>query len=177
MVAKLNGPASTQQPSLYVRPNPAPYDEPVVRVHFLRTEAQEGRLDLATMLRPMTDMYKMFVNASPAALTFSGSAEKVALADWLLDELDRPVNDQGAAQPRKNPAPYSFRERGDESVVRVPYPIPTAADRLDEMAALLHTSTGISRAFVYRPAGALVFRCKPDQVELAEKLIAEQDKL
>ena len=72
-----------------------------------------------------------------SALTISGSAEKVALADWLLDELDRPANDQGAAQPRDSPAPYSFRERGDESVVRVRYPTHTAADRLNEMAALL----------------------------------------
>jgi predicted DNA-binding ribbon-helix-helix protein len=162
------------QPSVYQRRDVLPQPDLLLRIRYVYEANVPGLLEVILRIAGPTRSVGI---TSPPAVVLSDIPEFVALADWLMDELDPPLG-KNVTQPRKNLALYRYRDRyGEETVVRVLYPNHTSAQRMSEMAALLRTSADVRITVIYEATGALVFRCKPEQLDLAEWLVAEQDKM
>ncbi len=152
-------------------------DDDVVRVFFVAyaTTVQELQ-EMTTLIRSIGDIRRLFTYGPPRALTFRGTRDELALAEWLFDELDKPANEQSPAQ---GPAPHRYRAPySDEDTVRVFYlPRNATVQGFQEMATRIRTATKIRRAFTYNPRRALAVRGTADQIALAEQMIQELDKL
>src|ERR1700692_1390951 len=58
--------------------------------HFTHTEGATNFQQVGTLMRTMTDMKQASVDEAQKTLTLNGTAEQLALAEWLFDELDKP---------------------------------------------------------------------------------------
>ena len=70
------------------------YEEMVVRVFYLKnvTKVQEVQ-EIATAVRSVTDIRRVFTYNSQNAIIVRGSRDKVALAEKLLADLDKPLSE------------------------------------------------------------------------------------
>jgi hypothetical protein len=102
-----------------------------------------------------------------------GTAEQVALAAWLVTELDKPVTGQAATED--STAPHEYRlSSGADDLVRVFYLASSqSAQDLQKAAVQVRTTAGIPRLFVYKALGAMAVRGTVGQVTTAEKVIEE----
>src|SRR5947207_826898 len=70
----------------------APAEPGVVRVlRFTRTDTVPGFQEIATAIRTIADVRQLSVDTAPRALALRGTAEQIALAQWLFIELDVPA--------------------------------------------------------------------------------------
>jgi VanZ family protein len=134
--------------------------------------------EIATLTRLITDMGGISSDAAKRSLAVRGTPEQVALADWLIHELDRPAPAQPPAPYTQSPAPAEYRlPFSVDNVVRV-----VCLNRaetpwqLQEIAAVIRSTAGIRRVFIYTPRRALALRATADQMALATWLIHELDE-
>jgi hypothetical protein len=101
------------------------------------------------------------------------TAEPVALAAWLVGELDKPVNGQGTAQERT--ARHEYRpSNGADSLVRVFYLASSLSPQGHQaVGSRVRALAGIPQVFVYSALGALAVRGTAEQVAAAERVIGE----
>jgi hypothetical protein len=67
----------------------------VARVFELRyAQTPQQVQEIVTILRSVGDIRRLFVRNEQRAVALRGTAEQVALAAWLVSELDKPVNGQ-----------------------------------------------------------------------------------
>ena len=68
------------------------YEEMVVKVFYLKniTKTQELQ-EMSTAVRSVTDIRRVFTYASQNAILIRGTRDKVALAEKLLNDLDKPL--------------------------------------------------------------------------------------
>lgn len=146
----------------------------VVRVFFLtNTETIQNLQEVATLVRTIGDMRRMFTYNAPRALAARGTAEQIGLAEWLIHQLDQPVNE--AKSGRRE---YTVTGPGDpDSVVRI-FSLAHAGtvQRLQEVATQVRVMTQARRVFTYNPPRIIALRGTPGQVEQADQLIRERDK-
>ena len=70
------------------------YEEQVVKVFYLKniTKVQELQ-EIATAVRSVTDIRRLFTYNSQNAILVRGEADKVALAEKLIHDLDKPLSE------------------------------------------------------------------------------------
>jgi len=112
----------------------------------LRHQLQET----VTLIRSVGDVQRLFVCNWRHSIALRATAERVALATWLVHELDRPADALAAGG-----APHEFRLTNDrENVVRVFYLArPESGEALQKAASQVPDATGVRRLFVYDRAG------------------------
>ena len=122
-----------------------------------------------TLIRSVADVARLFLYTERRAIALRASRDRVALAAWLVSELDKPPN----AVP-DNAAPQYLLPNDPQNVVRVFYlaPSPSEKDR-QEVITRVRTNTGIRRMFVYSHLPALAVRGTAEQVATAEKVLEE----
>src|SRR5258708_6621407 len=76
-------------------------------LHFTNTPAPQGRQEITNAIRSIAEIGEAFVDNQSSTLAIRGTASQIALADWLVQELDRP------ARPWA-PAPQSQGLTSDE---------------------------------------------------------------
>ncbi len=146
----------------------------IVRVLFLAHAGTPKRLqETATNVRSIADIRRLFVYNAPSAITLRGDTAQIALAEWLVKELDKPVN-----QAARSSASYEYRPSSSvEDVVRIFYPAQTKTPQaLQEMATDVRTISDIRRLFTYSATSALILRDTPARIALAEWLVTELDQ-
>jgi hypothetical protein len=119
----------------------------------------------ATLARTMSDIRRAFIYNGGNALALRGTAEQVALAEWLLNEIDAPTNaEYHTATPN----------RKGTDIVRVFF-IPATATPADfqKVALNIKTTAQIRYAFTYTSKRALALRGSRDQMATAERMIRE----
>ncbi len=138
--------------------------------HFSNTSSPQSLNEIATVVRSMTDLRTVQVDATAQTLTFSGSPEQGALADWLMIHLDKRTS--------AIPSPPIFQAHFDQDpAVKMFYLRHTpTAQTLQELATVIRTLVQAPRVFVYHGESALVTRGTPDQVKLAEWLVEQLDR-
>jgi hypothetical protein len=106
-----------------------------------------------------------------------GTAGQIALAEWLINELDQPIP-EALAQQSPNPAAHEDRPSGTgDDVARVFYLTHAqTAQRLQEIATQVRSMTEVRRLFTYNAPRALALRGTADQIALADRLIRERDR-
>jgi hypothetical protein len=148
--------------------------EDVVRVFYLaHTGTPVGLQEMATNVRSIGDIRRLFTYNESSALIVRGTAAQIALAEWLVNELDRPAN-----QPPGTPSPHEYHLSGTvEDVVRVFFLAHAESpQRLQQIATEVRSTAEIRRVFIYNAARALTLRGTAAQIAWAERLIAERDR-
>ncbi|HXM41082.1 MAG TPA: hypothetical protein VN924_07505 [Bryobacteraceae bacterium] len=107
-------------------PAPAPHEyklpgDDVARVFELTyPETPQQLQEIVTLIRSVGDIQRLFVYIQRRTVVLRATAERVALAAWLVSELDKPVNGQVANGD--SAASHEFRLSSDPAnLVRVFY--------------------------------------------------------
>ena len=171
LVDQLNQPANTAAPAPHEYKLPGDDGARVFELTYPQTPRQLQ--EIVTILRSIGDIRTLFVCNERRAVALRGTAEQVALAAWLVSELDKPVTGQAATED--STAPHEYRlSSGADDLVRVFYLASSqSAQELQKVATQVRTTARIPRLFVYNALGALAVRGTVGQVTTAEKVIEE----
>jgi len=94
----------------------------------------------------------------------------MALAEWLIQQLDQPAN-------RQEQAKHEYALPGGDDIVRVFFLTHTGTPQeLQEVAVQVRTTTQVRRLFTYNAPRAMALRGTADQIAMAERLIKERNK-
>ncbi len=136
--------------------------------------------EIATIVRSIGDIKELDLNPDTRTIRVShASAEQLALAGWLLEELD---NASVANVPTPQGSPIAFREvnypaGGDTSIVRVFYVTHTSdSSAFQEVATLVRSISQIRRVFTYNNRRAIAMLATPEQTRMAEWLLNRLDQ-
>jgi len=134
--------------------------------------------EVATLVRSIGDIRRLFTYNAPKAVAARGTAEQMALAGWLFNELDKPANWRMQAQNSQDSATHEYLMSGsNEGVVHVYYLTDIATvRRFQEIVASVRMAAKIPRTFTYNSPRAVALRGTAEQIALAGRLIKEQDK-
>ena len=139
-----------------------------VRVFYLpHTATVQDFQEVAVLVRTIADIRRVFTYNAPRVVVVRGTAEQIALAEWLFKEMD---------QPRPDSARREFHlTGGGDDTVRVLFYTPHSATVQDfqEVAVLVRTIADIRRVFTYNAPRALVARGTTEQIALAQWLLNE----
>ena len=145
----------------------------IVRVFYLtHTETVRDLQEVATVVRSIGTIRRMFTYNAPRAVAMRGTAEQVALAEWLFNELNQPV------KQRPDAGPHEYRVPGArDDVVGVFYltHAPTL-QRFQEIATHVRSTTEVRRLFTYNAPRAVALRGTAEQLAMAGRLIKESDR-
>jgi type II secretory pathway component GspD/PulD (secretin) len=141
-------------------------------LHFAATTATKDLQEIATVICAITDIPQTSVDSQEKALPLHGTAGQIALAEWLLINLDKPA----AVSPDAAKHEYRVSDSSDD-MVRVFYltnpEIPTG---VQEIAIVVRSLAGVRQMFTYNDLRAVVVRGTSEQINLAEFLFAQMDK-
>ena len=140
----------------------------LLRVFYLKNAATfQDFQELAVVVRTAGDIRRLFTYYAPKAVAVRGTADQLALAEWLFSELEKP----------SNPATLEFQfavGNDPDTVVRIFYLTATeTVQRFQNIVMQVRRATGIRRAFTYNRPRAVVLRGTPSQIALAERLFRE----
>ena len=138
---------------------------------FELTNAQtaEQCQELVTLIRSVADMQRLILYYGRRAVALRGPAEKVALAAWLVKELDQPADGQAAGSKQEYVLPNDR-----DNAVRVFYLARSQpAEEYQKAATQIRRATGTGRMYVYNPLGAIAMRGTAEQVAAAERMLKE----
>jgi hypothetical protein len=141
--------------------------------HFAHVDTAQGFQEIATTIRAVVDIRELFVDVAQRSLAVRGTADQLALTDWLFSQLDTSGNGQPAAQ-NQNSAANEYRMTGTDDVVRVFYLPPTETTQgVQEIMTLLRTVADFRRIFGCTAQRAVALRGTADQVALSEWLLSQ----
>ena len=147
-------------------------DDAIVRIFYIRNNpAVETLQEVATVIRSTANIRRAFAYNSASAIAVRGTAEQVALADWLLEALDQPARAERAATPI-----YRASASSDD-VARVFYLASreSVADT-QSTATLIRSLAEIPRLFQCRAPRALAARATAEQLGAANWLLTALDR-
>ncbi len=137
---------------------------------FTHTERAQHFQEIATTIRSIGGIRKLSVDAEEKTLSLSGTADQIALAEWLFRQLDRPAGDRAAAE-------YKMSGAGDENAVRVFYVTHDGTlQDLQELSTVLRLMAKCYKVFAYAGLRAITLRGTTDQMALAEWVFNDLDK-
>jgi hypothetical protein len=166
------------QPATVVAPGPPEYKlsgDDVARVFKLTYPQTSQQLqEITTLIRSIGDIQRVFTYSQRRAVALRSTAERVALAAWLVDELDKPVT-QAAIQHSAPWREYRLMS-GPDNLVRVFYLARSGSlHDYQKAAAQVRSAARIPRLFVYNALGALAVRGTVGQVVTAERVLEEMN--
>ena len=145
-------------------------------LHFSSTDSVQDFQEIGTVVKQIADIQQATVDTPEKALVLHATAAQIALAEWLLTELDKPAGLQAPQSQKGAKHEYQVSNSGDD-VVRVFYLSNTETmQRLQEIATVVRSVGDIRRLFAYNSLRAVAMRGTPDQAALAEFLFNEIDK-
>jgi len=153
--------------------------EDLVRVFHLAHPAGPRELqEIATVVRSTADIRWLFTYNAAGTIAVRGTAVKLALAEWLIKELDQPAGRQPSTRQGQQPLFREYLvESGGDDVVRVFYLSSVRTpQRLQEIGAQVRTTARARRLFTYIPLNAIAMRGTSAEISLAERLVQERDK-
>lgn len=171
MVDELNQPANVAAPLPHEYKLPG--DDVAQVFELVYPEMPQQLQEIVTLIRSVGDIQRLFVYNKRRAVVLRATAERMALAAWLVSELDKPAN--GQAPTQDSGAPHEFRLSNDpDNLVRVfdltGFPSP---EERRKVADQVRSTARIYRLFIYNALGVLAVRGTVGQVATAEKAIEE----
>jgi hypothetical protein len=143
-----------------------------VRVFYLPyTSTLQSFQEVATLVRTIVEVRRVFTYNAPKALVVRGTPEAVALAAWFTNELGKPIAADAVASQTYR---YDPENRG-ENIVRLFYVKDTATvAAFQQLATQIRTATQIRRVFTYNETRALAVRGTAEQVAMAEQMLQDR---
>ncbi|MDR3702214.1 MAG: hypothetical protein P4L56_21385 [Candidatus Sulfopaludibacter sp.] len=137
--------------------------------HFANTQSPAGFQEVVNVFRTVGDLRTVSVDTANATLTAQGTADQMALTDWLFPELDQP-----AGGPP--PANHIYTMTGTDGVVRIFHLAHASTSaQVQEIINVVRTALDINRLFPVHGPGLLVVRGTADEAVLAEWLVSQLD--
>jgi len=137
--------------------------------HFANITAPSGFSEVVNIFRTIGDLRDVSVDATNATLLTHGTADQMALTDWLFPELDRPPATPSGVD-------HSYQMAGTAGVVRVfHFAHASSSPEVQEIVNVVRTAADIQRVFPLMSSKALVTRGTTDQVALVDWLVSEMD--
>jgi len=143
------------------------------RIKIFRLHASATTADLTAMvtaIRTVADLQRLFPYEAQTAIIAAGEPENIRAAEWLIHDTQQPKPAEGAHQLQ---AAALSPQTGD-SLVRIFY-LPQAKNTgdLTPIVTRLRTEAGIQRLFPLASPQAIILRCRPDQMKLAEEIVSQ----
>ena len=171
---EVDKPAGAAQPTPQEFRVPGSNDE-VVRVFSLaNVQTPQALQEIVNMIRSLVEMRYVGAVTGPRVIAIRGTNNESAATEWLIGQLDRPVD-------KPNSGVRDFRMAGtvpaSTFATRVFYVKNAQTPQaLQEMINALRSITEIMRVVAYNPLKAIALRATADQAAAAEWLINELDK-
>jgi type II secretory pathway component GspD/PulD (secretin) len=138
--------------------------------NFNQSDAVRDIREMTTMVRTVANM-NIGPDTAQQTLPLSGTAEQVALAEWLLTQLDRP------APASRETALYDYQAGKPDSAVRVFRLAQTDTPQgFQEITIAIRAIGDVQRLYAYSAQRSLVVRGTADQAALAEWLVNQLDQ-
>jgi hypothetical protein len=148
------------------------YPEPgggvdAVRVFYLtQGETRQNTQEIINLIRTTADIQRIFPYTARGAIALRGTPAQVALAEWLIGELDRAGTPQAnTTDAYEHPAPS-----GGDAVRLFFFTQDYTPEDLQYMTTLIRTTTDIQRTYPYGTRRVIALRGNAAQVALAEWL-------
>lgn len=173
----LDKPANTRQSQAPSTPEYRVSDsaDDIAQVFYLtHTETVQHIQEVATVVRSLVGTRSLFTYNAMRAVAVRGKSWEIALAGWLLSDLDQSTNPQRV----QDSAEHVYRlAGGGEDVVRVFYLLHSdTVASFQKIATQVRTTTQVRRLFTYNAPRAVALRGTDDQIAMADKLIKELDQ-
>ncbi len=148
-------------------------DEKLDRVlHFTHAATAQDLQEVTTVIRSITELPQASADTAQKALVLRGTAGQIALAGWLIKELDQP------AQQLQNSSTYAYGllDSGDDAVRVIYLKHAGTVQEFEEIVTAVRSTADIRRLFIYNAPRAVVVRGTAVQLALAEWLFNEMDQ-
>jgi len=147
-----------------------------VRVFFFaHAISKSGAMqDMMNVFRTGADIPRVFPMNSRRAIIIRGEPERVALAEWLVKQLDK------KPEPGRTPVSYELNDSNPgpnaSRTVRVFYlDHATSPESMQSLIKQMRTQAQIQRVFPMNELHAIVAAGRPEQVAAAEKMVADAE--
>ena len=149
---------------------PGGNDDAVRIFHVANAKTIRDFQEIATTVRTVADIRRLFTYNSARALVSRGTSDQLALASWLVNELDR-------AGPHAAASTEYRMADANQTVVRVFYvPAGTSPQDFLKFAASLRTAAGAQRTVLCEAFRAVAVRGTTTQIVQASELAADRNK-
>jgi hypothetical protein len=141
-----------------------------LRVYYLPYTATVQQFqNVATVIRNIGEIRRVFTYNSPRALIVRGTPEQIAFSGWMVQELGKPL------QAEASPTYHYGNDRDGTNMVRLFYvkDAPTVA-AFQQIATQIRTNAKIRRVFTYNETNAIALRGTEAQLEMAEQMLHDR---
>ena len=151
-----------------------PGDDPAVLVFRLaNVETGQDLQEITNAMRVIADVHKVVPYAVQGAVIMRGTADQMAMAEWLVGELDQPAGGNSALSQ----AGHEFQVTGTDQIVHVfHFADSTTAQQFVDIAAQARRAQKLEQVYICYSQRALSVRGTLDQIALTEQLIQEMMK-
>lgn len=148
-------------------------EERTMRLTYAGT-AQDFQ-EIAALVRTITEIRNLSADYGQMSIKVQGTAEQVGLAEWLVQKLDRPLNEQTNDSSEYNGlTSLDAKKQPVDEVARVFYlNNATTAQDFQEIVNAIRTVTETRRVFTYNSAKAMAARGTPEQMGMIEWLVSD----
>jgi type II secretory pathway component GspD/PulD (secretin) len=151
-------------------------DDPAVLVFRLaNVETSQDLQEITNAIRVIADVRKILPYVVQGAVIMRGSADQIAMAEWLVGELDQPAG--GNAALCQDAAGHEFQVPDSDQIVHVfHFTDSTTAQQFVDIAAQARRTQKLEQVYICYSQRALSVRGTLDQIALTEQLIQEMMK-
>jgi hypothetical protein len=125
-----------------------------------------GVQEVVTTLRAVGNVQRIYSYGAPAAVVMRGPAPEMAMAGWLIQQLDVPAADPPASQRE-----YTNPDAAGDPVHVFYLPPAATKEELQQMVTAIRTTGQIQHVYACLDARAIAVRDTPARVALAGRLI------
>jgi hypothetical protein len=130
--------------------------------HFTTPQTPQGLQEAVTIVRTVAALPQVSVDASTSNITFSGSADNVNFAEWLLPQIDKAAGDNASHE-------YTFPS-GEVGRVHFVPNLQRPQD-MQELLTIIRTVADVQKIFTFTSNKALVLRGPDWEVGFSEWII------
>jgi hypothetical protein len=173
LIQRLDPSAPLSGPQVYRPPDPGVDD--IVRVVFLaHAPTPQQMQEIATIVRSVADIQRIFINNvvsenTQHAIVMRGTGSAIALAAWLINQLDQSV---GVASP----APHQYNISDGDVTQAVSLTYPQTVREMQEIVTLIRSVADVQRIFIYNTRKTIALRGTAEQIALTEWLLNLLDR-
>jgi hypothetical protein len=138
----------------------------IARVFYLNNaQAVQDLQELTTLVRTITEIRRAFTYNAVKAVAMRGSADQIALAEFLITHLNKRAGEFVEASTE-------YRMIGEpEGVVRLFVVNSPSIEAFQQRVRNVRTTTGIRRAFTFSTHRAFAVRGTPEQILEVQRLL------
>jgi hypothetical protein len=165
LIHEMDRPAGTQQGGEHEFRAPSNANDVTIVSPLVHTPTILALQEILTTLRTVADVMKIYQESAPMMLAYRAPGEQLALAKWLIQELDQPA----AATPSAQQYPLVLSNGDGARVFRLaPGRTP---QEIQQLLTTIRTQAHIQKAYALTTTAALALRGTPDQLAAAQRLI------